>query len=178
MRKHSIVPLAIFGMTTIVGAADTPKRSSDGGIGAQAAPIGYVRIYRDGNFEGGGGVPDAYYNARRASYGGASFCYDSMPSFIVPVPPGTPGKDIDWNDRVSSIVLYTNHAVTFYEHANYNRDQSGWSATLYPQYNAAKGYWEALFSLQRLRAGFGMKNDSISSFKYEHWAGDCPNPPL
>lgn len=83
-------------------------------------------------------------------------------------------KRVNWNDRVSSIVLYTNHTVTFYEHTNYNRDQPGWSATLYPQYNAVKGYWEALFSLQRLRAGFGMKNDTISSFKYEHWAGACP----
>lgn len=176
MGKHFTLPLAVFGMTSAMWAADTHAQSSDRGIGTQAAPTGYVRIYRDGNFEGGGGVPDAYYNAPRDSYAGASYCYASMPAILVPAPPGTPGKDIDWNDRVSSIVLYTNHAITFYEHANYNRDQPGWSATLYPQYNAAKGYWEALFSLQRLRAGFGMKNDSISSFRYEHWAGDCPNP--
>jgi hypothetical protein len=175
MKKFLMTPLAVCSMTTSLWAAEMPTGAADGGIGAEAVPTGYVRIYRDGNFEGAGGEPDAYYNNPRDSL--ASYCTNTMPIILIPAPPGSPGKEINWNDRVSSIVLYTNHAVTFYEHANYNRGQAGWSATLYPQYNAAKGYWEALFPLQRLRAGFGMKNDTISSFKYEHFAGDCPTPP-
>lgn len=171
MKMLFIAPFAVCGMATIAWAAEKSPAPPDGRhIGAQAVPTGYVRIYRDGNFEGqpSSEANPAYYNAPRfdGKHSPArSYCY----AILFENGP----VHVNWNDRVSSIVLYTNHTVTFYEHENFNRDQAGWSATLYPEYNAAKGYWESTFSLQRLRAGFGMKNDTISSFKYEHVYEDC-----
>lgn len=148
MTRFLVAPLAICVMTTSALAADFPQPRADVGT----AKVGYVRLYEHGRFE----YPTAPNPAHRGRYAHI-YSSDSDLSDNCWLQSCLGGSDAVDNN-VSSIINYTDFEVFIFE----EKGHQGTKAILYPKYNSAGGYWEAKFSLDRLR-DCGISNDAISA---------------